>query len=56
MSRSAVSVEAFVNAAHFDVVSFPSKPSLRLFEHAVVLAAFLADLRRHAVEPLRAPF
>jgi hypothetical protein len=26
MSRKAVSFELFVRAAHFDVVSFPSKP------------------------------
>ena len=30
MSRSAVSFELFVSAAHFDVVSFPSKPSSSL--------------------------
>jgi len=34
MSRSAVSCELFVNAAHLDEVSFPSKPSSSLRETA----------------------
>jgi hypothetical protein len=44
MSRSAVSCEHFVNAAHFDVVSFPSKPAVE------AVRAPLRSRQRHVGE------